>query len=146
MQDMLQSIGVSRAITKTRQTVAASAAASLPRGSIYSAAGRAQASGKAPPAPKQGSQHLSCSNSAAGVHCRSTVAVAALEPSNSSSMAAPTQISANKVFGGYNRRYKHASSTLGCDMTFTVYFPPGDWEQTGLASYMECCQCKLVKH
>lgn len=39
-------------------------------------------------------------------------------------MAAPTQISANKCFGGYNRRYKHASSSLSCDMTFTVYFPP----------------------
>jgi hypothetical protein len=39
-------------------------------------------------------------------------------------MAAPSQISANKCFGGYNRRYKHASSSLGCDMTFTVYFPP----------------------
>jgi hypothetical protein len=39
-------------------------------------------------------------------------------------MAAPAQISANKCFEGYNRRYKHASSSLGCDMTFTVYFPP----------------------
>ncbi|KAF6252315.1 Alpha/Beta hydrolase protein [Scenedesmus sp. NREL 46B-D3] len=39
-------------------------------------------------------------------------------------MAAPAQISANKCCGGYNRRYKHASSTLHCDMTFTVYFPP----------------------
>lgn len=25
---------------------------------------------------------------------------------------------------GWNRRYKHASSALGCDMTFTVYLPP----------------------
>jgi S-formylglutathione hydrolase len=29
------------------------------------------------------------------------------------------------MFGGYNRRYKHTSSSLGCDMTFSIYFPPG---------------------
>eukprot|EP00879_Flechtneria_rotunda_P012056 GHRR01012591.1.p1 GENE.GHRR01012591.1~~GHRR01012591.1.p1 ORF type:complete len:151 (+),score=34.79 GHRR01012591.1:716-1168(+) len=40
-------------------------------------------------------------------------------------MAAPEQVSANKCCGGYNRRYKHSSSVLGCDMTFTIYFPPG---------------------
>ncbi|KAI8470683.1 MAG: Alpha/Beta hydrolase protein [Monoraphidium minutum] len=39
-------------------------------------------------------------------------------------MAAPEQVSANRQFGGWNRRYKHASPTLGCDMHFTVYFPP----------------------
>eukprot|EP00882_Tetradesmus_deserticola_P004690 GHRQ01004944.1.p1 GENE.GHRQ01004944.1~~GHRQ01004944.1.p1 ORF type:complete len:290 (+),score=95.90 GHRQ01004944.1:169-1038(+) len=39
-------------------------------------------------------------------------------------MAGPSQVSANKCFGGYNRRYKHASSTLACDVNFTVYFPP----------------------
>lgn len=39
-------------------------------------------------------------------------------------MAAPSQIGQNKQFGGYNRRFKHASTSLGCDMTFTVYFPP----------------------
>ncbi|GFR45590.1 hypothetical protein Agub_g6985 [Astrephomene gubernaculifera] len=34
------------------------------------------------------------------------------------------EISVNRQFGGYNRRYKHRSTVLGCDMTFTVYFPP----------------------
>ena len=28
------------------------------------------------------------------------------------------------MFGGWNRKYKHKSDVLGCDMTFTVYFPP----------------------
>ncbi|URE04095.1 s-formylglutathione [Musa troglodytarum] len=36
----------------------------------------------------------------------------------------PTEISSSKMFGGYNRRYRHFSTTLGCSMTFTVYFPP----------------------
>ncbi|KAG2482418.1 hypothetical protein HYH03_018653 [Edaphochlamys debaryana] len=39
-------------------------------------------------------------------------------------MATAEEISANKQFGGWNRRYKHKSKSLGCDMTFTVYFPP----------------------
>ncbi|KAK9863729.1 hypothetical protein WJX84_008872 [Apatococcus fuscideae] len=38
-------------------------------------------------------------------------------------MAASEQ-SANKQFGGWNRRYTHDSQVLGCSMTFTVYFPP----------------------
>ncbi|GER39895.1 S-formylglutathione hydrolase [Striga asiatica] len=28
------------------------------------------------------------------------------------------------MFGGHNKRYKHHSPTLGCSMTFHVYFPP----------------------
>ncbi|KAG9132650.1 hypothetical protein Leryth_016694 [Lithospermum erythrorhizon] len=28
------------------------------------------------------------------------------------------------MFGGYNKRYKHYSPTLGCSMTFHIYFPP----------------------
>ncbi len=40
-------------------------------------------------------------------------------------MAAPPQeIKKNKMFGGFNRRYRHESSSCGCPMTFTVYFPP----------------------
>ncbi|GAX84738.1 hypothetical protein CEUSTIGMA_g12160.t1 [Chlamydomonas eustigma] len=39
-------------------------------------------------------------------------------------MSAPVQISANKHFGGYNRRFRHKSTSLGCEMTFTIYFPP----------------------
>ncbi|PIN06527.1 Esterase D [Handroanthus impetiginosus] len=36
----------------------------------------------------------------------------------------PTEISSTKMFGGYNKRYKHSSPTLGCSMTFHIYFPP----------------------
>jgi hypothetical protein len=35
-----------------------------------------------------------------------------------------TQVSQNKQFGGINRRFKHASTSCGCDMQFTVFFPP----------------------
>jgi len=34
------------------------------------------------------------------------------------------QIAANAQFGGWNKRFKHHSAVLGCDMTFTVFFPP----------------------
>jgi len=36
----------------------------------------------------------------------------------------PGEISSSKMFGGYNKRYKHFSPTLGCSMTFYIYFPP----------------------
>ncbi|KAI3924203.1 hypothetical protein MKW98_032404 [Papaver atlanticum] len=36
----------------------------------------------------------------------------------------PSEISSAKMFGGYNKRYKHFSPTLGCSMTFHIYFPP----------------------
>ncbi|RZC77629.1 hypothetical protein C5167_001794 [Papaver somniferum] len=36
----------------------------------------------------------------------------------------PSEISSTKMFGGYNKRYKHFSPTLGCSMTFHIYFPP----------------------
>ncbi|KAH7679357.1 S-formylglutathione hydrolase protein [Dioscorea alata] len=39
-------------------------------------------------------------------------------------MEKPSEIGSNKMFGGFNRRYKHTSSTLGCSMTFSIYFPP----------------------
>ena len=29
-----------------------------------------------------------------------------------------------QMFGGFNRTFKHKSSELGCDMAFTVYYPP----------------------
>uniref|UniRef100_A0A2P2IVP0 S-formylglutathione hydrolase n=1 Tax=Rhizophora mucronata TaxID=61149 RepID=A0A2P2IVP0_RHIMU len=34
------------------------------------------------------------------------------------------EISSSKMYEGYNKRYKHFSSTLGCSMTFSIYFPP----------------------
>lgn len=39
-------------------------------------------------------------------------------------MEKPSEMSSSKMFGGYNRRYKHYSPTLGCSMTFHIYFPP----------------------
>ncbi len=34
------------------------------------------------------------------------------------------QIDEHKVFGGWQRRYTHASSACHCEMTFSVFFPP----------------------
>lgn len=34
------------------------------------------------------------------------------------------QIGANKCFGGEQRRYRHRSGSLDCDMTFSVFVPP----------------------
>ncbi len=34
------------------------------------------------------------------------------------------QIGANRCFDGRQLRYRHASTVLGCDMTFSVYLPP----------------------
>lgn len=33
-------------------------------------------------------------------------------------------LSSNKSFGGWNKQYKHTSSTLKCDMRFAIYLPP----------------------
>ncbi|KAJ4892107.1 S-formylglutathione hydrolase [Raphanus sativus] len=35
-----------------------------------------------------------------------------------------SEIGSTKMFDGYNKRYKHNSETLGCSMTFSIYFPP----------------------
>ena len=34
------------------------------------------------------------------------------------------KIASNKMFGGEQRRYKHKSQTLSCDMHFSIYLPP----------------------
>ncbi len=33
-------------------------------------------------------------------------------------------IACNRSFGGWHKRYRHHSATLGCDMVFSVYLPP----------------------
>ena len=33
-------------------------------------------------------------------------------------------ISCQKSFGGWHKRYRHRSQVLGCDMVFAVYLPP----------------------
>ncbi|AWK88380.1 S-formylglutathione hydrolase [Azospirillum thermophilum] len=35
-----------------------------------------------------------------------------------------TIVSANKSFGGWHKRYRHHSTTLGCEMVFAVFLPP----------------------
>ncbi|WP_315707718.1 S-formylglutathione hydrolase [Brenneria uluponensis] len=30
----------------------------------------------------------------------------------------------HRIFGGWQQRYRHASSALNCDMTFSIYLPP----------------------
>ncbi|KAF3511069.1 hypothetical protein F2Q69_00002084 [Brassica cretica] len=35
-----------------------------------------------------------------------------------------SEIGSTKMFDGFNKRYKHYSETLGCSMTFSIYFPP----------------------
>jgi len=34
------------------------------------------------------------------------------------------KIDEHRSFGGWQRRYRHASTTCGCDMTFSLYLPP----------------------
>ncbi len=36
----------------------------------------------------------------------------------------PLRFGAVQSFGGYWRRYEHASSELGCTMTFHIFLPP----------------------
>lgn len=36
----------------------------------------------------------------------------------------PSEIFSSKMFEGYNKRYKHYSPSLGCEMNFYIYFPP----------------------
>lgn len=35
-----------------------------------------------------------------------------------------TIVSTNRSFGGWHKRYRHTSRTLGCDMVFAVFLPP----------------------
>ena len=40
------------------------------------------------------------------------------------------QISANQSFGGQQLRYKHPSTSLNCEMTFSIYLPPQSQNQS----------------
>ncbi|MBS0352866.1 MAG: S-formylglutathione hydrolase [Proteobacteria bacterium] len=35
-----------------------------------------------------------------------------------------TLVSENRSFGGWHRRYRHAATSIGCNMTFAVFLPP----------------------
>jgi S-formylglutathione hydrolase len=35
-----------------------------------------------------------------------------------------TLVSANKEFSGWNKRYRHSSTVLSCEMVFTIFLPP----------------------
>ncbi|KAI7842211.1 hypothetical protein COHA_004124 [Chlorella ohadii] len=39
-------------------------------------------------------------------------------------MSAPELVKSNKMFGGWVRKYRHQSTELGCEMVFSVFFPP----------------------
>eukprot|EP00240_Pyramimonas_obovata_P016026 CAMPEP_0118934204 /NCGR_PEP_ID=MMETSP1169-20130426/13696_1 /TAXON_ID=36882 /ORGANISM="Pyramimonas obovata, Strain CCMP722" /LENGTH=283 /DNA_ID=CAMNT_0006877081 /DNA_START=191 /DNA_END=1042 /DNA_ORIENTATION=- len=39
-------------------------------------------------------------------------------------MAAAKEVSKNKMYGGFNKRFSHDSACLSCEMKFTVYLPP----------------------
>ena len=41
-----------------------------------------------------------------------------------SAAAAVLSAACAQMFGGWNRQYKHKSEVLGCEMVFTVFFPP----------------------
>lgn len=41
-----------------------------------------------------------------------------------------TELAANKIFGGWHKRYKHFSSSLNCEMIFAIYLPPQAETQT----------------
>jgi len=34
------------------------------------------------------------------------------------------QLASNKIFGGQQQQFKHASTTLNCDMVFSIFLPP----------------------
>ena len=36
----------------------------------------------------------------------------------------PEEIACNKNFGGWQKRYRHQSTSLSCEMTFSVFLPP----------------------
>ncbi|XP_010269797.1 PREDICTED: S-formylglutathione hydrolase [Nelumbo nucifera] len=56
-------------------------------------------------------------------------------------MEKPSEISSSKMFGGYNKRYKHYSSTLGCSMTFHIYFPPSPSQKIPVLYWLSGLTC-----
>ncbi|PNH11216.1 S-formylglutathione hydrolase [Tetrabaena socialis] len=62
--------------------------------------------------------------------CRAAHAASAAMAATAPPSAEVVEISSNKQFGGFNRRFRHRSAVLGCDMTFTIYYPPAA-EQAG---------------
>jgi len=43
-------------------------------------------------------------------------------------MAPAKEMSKNKMFGGFNKKFSHASACLSCEMKFSVFLPPGATE------------------
>ncbi|KAL3695204.1 hypothetical protein R1sor_009280 [Riccia sorocarpa] len=56
-------------------------------------------------------------------------------------MEGPTEIAKNKHFGGFNKRYKYQSRTLGCVTTFTIYFPPAAEKKVPILYYLSGLTC-----
>jgi hypothetical protein len=43
-------------------------------------------------------------------------------------MAPAKEMSKNKMFGGFNKKFSHDSACLSCEMKFSVFLPPGATE------------------
>jgi S-formylglutathione hydrolase len=83
-------------------------------------------------------RHRYCSSSTAAAaavrasipRSSSTTKAAAMAPDAAAAAdaapdaAAVDLISSSAMFNGVNRRFRHRSQVLGCDMTFTVFYPP----------------------
>jgi len=41
-----------------------------------------------------------------------------------------TEISSNRMFGGYHKRFRHVSTVCACEMTFAIYLPPQAQQST----------------
>mmetsp|Transcript_25066 Transcript_25066/g.44676 ORF Transcript_25066/g.44676 Transcript_25066/m.44676 type:complete len:352 (-) Transcript_25066:109-1164(-) len=44
--------------------------------------------------------------------------------SNTAEATMAEEIKSNKMYGGFNKRYKHDSTACGCSMVFTIFYPP----------------------
>lgn len=52
----------------------------------------------------------------------------------------PEEIASTRSFGGYTKQYKHMSQTLGCEMKFSVFFPP-DVEKAPILYFLSGLTC-----
>lgn len=60
-----------------------------------------------------------------------------------------TQISSNKIFGGYQKVYCHESAELGCKMNFGIYLPPQSAEEAVPVIYwlsgLTCTEANFIQ-
>jgi S-formylglutathione hydrolase len=56
-------------------------------------------------------------------------------------MAAVTQLSSNKVFGGLQKAFSHQSKELSCEMKFSIFLPGGDDKKFPVLYYLSGLTC-----